>query len=142
MTIFTNLLQKLDITFQKLNIFRCSFLRCFNETISNIGANFKQNPFFCLCQRRYPLCSGEPLLLVLWYSGYSYPTRPGHGQLLGLLLWNPINTSTLHEMEHLVIDRTWKSCPSLFTQLFIIHSNCVVHNCATLNLMYMMPCDN
>ena len=46
MTIFTNLFQKLDITFQKLNIFRCGFLQCFNDTISNNGANFKQNPFF------------------------------------------------------------------------------------------------
>ena len=46
MPIFTNLLQKLDITFRKLNIFRCGFLQFSNETISNNGANFKQNPFF------------------------------------------------------------------------------------------------
>ena len=67
MTIFTNLLQKLDITFQKLNIFRCGFLQCFNETISNNGANFKQNPFFYLCKGRYPLCNTLESLLCDHY---------------------------------------------------------------------------
>ena len=64
MTIFTDLLQKLDITFQKFNIFRCGFLQCFNETISNNGANFKQNPFFTYV-RVVTHCAGKDPAEVL-----------------------------------------------------------------------------
>ena len=56
---------------------------------------------------------GEPLLL--WDSGYSPSRRRS------LLLGTPTNVDALHDAKHLVIDGTFKSVPSLFTQMLGIH---------------------
>ena len=57
--------------------------------------------------------SGEPLLL--WDSGFSAQTRRS------FLFGTPDNTTALHDAEHLILDGTFKSSPSLFTQLFTVH---------------------
>ena len=57
--------------------------------------------------------SGE--LLLLWDSGFPTQTRSS------FFFGTPSNTAALRDAEHLVVDGTWKSSPSLFTQLFTVH---------------------
>ena len=56
---------------------------------------------------------GEPLLL--WDSGYSTARRRS------FLFGTPTNVAALQEADHLVIDGTFKSAPSLFTQMLGVH---------------------
>ena len=51
---------------------------CSNETISNNGANFKQNPFFYPCQGHCPHCGGNPIFYRspgIWIWGWEIFVR-------------------------------------------------------------------
>ena len=92
------------------------------ETRTKLGCQIKSLKRMAQRSRqavnRYP-CNPRDLeqLYLLALSCFGTPDTPTQTRCSFLFI-TPSNTSALRDAEHLVVDGTWKSSPSLFTQLF------------------------